>query len=517
LFRTADALAPLRAAFAGLEALLTRAAIGAARTSLWLKNVEKGHGALEEGADSIRGATEALRKSFVAAAEGAKNSAGTAREMAGLTREGHAASERSVRAMRALRAQSEGTGARLKSLLGDVQEVTHVSRVIEEITGRTHMLALNATIEAARAGAAGRGFAVVADEVRRLARGTAEKTRQIDELLAKILEELDPVRAAVDQSMTIAGETTEQVEAVGARFEQLNALAQSTSTHVAEVAQALADQSGAVSTLASGAHDALQAVRTLREETGRIAADSFALSELVEESHEHLAALDSGSLFHRALALGRELAERSALVLERPVAEGQLRLADLLELRYEEFKGPAIAELSRLFDVTRVPATGFTPPKYRTAYDALVDTQLQPIFDEILGREKALIFALIIDLNSYGPTHNSMYMKPCTGVPAEDVSGNRVKRFFTDNNVLVRGGRVGLGAPARKVPQRAERGDFLRAGCELAEKPGARDAFLVQTYARDTGAIATALTVPLFVNGQRWGSSLLGWTADGSR
>ena len=40
---------------------------------------------------------------------------------------------------------------------------------------------------------------------------------------------------------------------------------------------------------------------------------------------------------------------------------------------------------------------------------------------------------------------------------------------------------------------------------------------LVQTYARDTGAIVTVLTVPLFVKQRRWGGVVLGWYLDGSR
>ena len=36
----------------------------------------------------------------------------------------------------------------------------------------------------------------------------------------------------------------------------------------------------------------------------------------------------------------------------------------------------------------------------------------------------------------------------------------------------------------------------------------------MQTYARDTGALMTVLTVPVYVMGQRYGASLLGWTED---
>jgi len=511
-----DALKPIRSAFAALETLLTRAAVGAARTSQWLKSVEEGHVRLEASTAASRQATEALRMSLESAAAGAGRTAEAAREMAGLTRLGHAESDRSVQAMRTLQATSEGTAARLRLLLGKVQQVTDVSRVIEGISARTNLLSLNATIEAARAGAAGRGFAVVADEVRRLARETADQTRRINDLLKQILAELDPARAAVDESLLVATQTAAQVETVGARFEQLSQLADTTSAHVGEVAQAVAQQSSAVGTLVSAADSSLQALRHLREETRRIAADSFTLSEIVEDAHAPLAVVDAGTMFHRSLALARRLADQTGRALERPIDEGRISLEQVLALSYEELRGASIARLGRLFDVSRVQPSGFTPPKYSTAYDALVDQELQALFDEILSAGPGLIFALAIDLNAYGPTHNSIYMKPCTGGP-EDVAGNRVKRFFLDNNVLVRGGRVGLGNASRTVAQRAERSDFLRVGCELRETPGARDAFLVQTYARDTGAIATAITTPIFVKGHRWGASLLGWTQDGSR
>jgi methyl-accepting chemotaxis protein len=94
--------------------------------------------------------------------------------------------------------------------------------------------------------------------------------------------------------------------------------------------------------------------------------------------------------------------------------------------------------------------------------------------------------------------------------------GNRIKRFFTDQRVLVRGARVGLPRSAA-LPERASREDFVRAGCDLDESAAAREEFLVQTYARDTGAIVTVLTAPVFAKGKRWGAVLLGWSADGTR
>ena len=36
----------------------------------------------------------------------------------------------------------------------------------------------------------------------------------------------------------------------------------------------------------------------------------------------------------------------------------------------------------------------------------------------------------------------------------------------------------------------------------------------MQTYARDTGAIFTVLSVPVYVHGERWGAAVIGWDPD---
>jgi methyl-accepting chemotaxis protein len=52
------------------------------------------------------------------------------------------------------------------------------------------------------------------------------------------------------------------------------------------------------------------------------------------------------------------------------------------------------------------------------------------------------------------------------------------------------------------------------AECDLAEPEGGDDRRLVQTYARDTGAILTVLSVPLYIRGERWGAAVISWDPD---
>jgi len=511
------ALSPVaREVLVTLERLFTRAAIGAARTAVRLGGIVRRHEAIEENAHEIDQVTARLRTSIEEAARAAKETADTSHRVTDIVREGREVSGNSLESIRRLVDHSQRSNDRLRSLLVEVGKVAGVSRVIDGIAARTRFLSLNASIEAARAGPAGLAFAVVAGEVRELAKSTALQTKQIDELMRGILADLEPTRAAMEESRTLAAQTAERVEAVDRHLATVNELTELASSHVDDIARELDAQSQAMGTLAGATQNMASSIQELRAEVRGIADASFAVASVTDEGHHELARIDIDTMFHHGLTHCRELAERTGRVLTELVARRRVTLDQMLDLEYREIRGSEIQGLARLFDVRKVPATGFTPPKYHTAYDSLVDEELQKVCDEVLGRDARLLFALPIDLNSYGPIHNRKFTLDWTGVPEKDLAGNRIKRFFTDNSVLVRGARVGLFPEASKAPERATRMDFARAGCVLSEKAGEREreAFLVQTYARDTGAMVSVITVPIFVSGQRWGAGLIGWSED---
>ena len=72
-----------------------------------------------------------------------------------------------------------------QQLIGNIKQITNISRKINEIADQTKILSLNATIEAARAGEAGKGFAVVANEVRELATETSSLSDEISKIIIK--------------------------------------------------------------------------------------------------------------------------------------------------------------------------------------------------------------------------------------------------------------------------------------------------------------------------------------------
>lgn len=493
-----------------LQDAVTRAAVGAARTSMRLGSItgqiDRTNQAL---ADMLRTAG-ALNEDVQRVAASSRHTDAASREMKAIANEGRQLGDRGRESATQLQKQMGAMVARIDRLFADLQSVSKLSGVIEGIAQQTQLLGFNASIEAARAGEHGHGFAVVAREVGSLAENTSRHTREITSLLDRITRDLAPAREEVARSVGLVGETADHAARLGGTLERITALADDVASHMQSIAEAVGQEKDSLQDVFERLRAATDSAKTIAEDAQVLTRASFALSEITEETFRHFEQVDTGSVFHRALGLARELGARSGAIFEDAIRQERCTLDDVLALEYREIRGDEIRSLAHLFDVSRVPPQGFTPAKYHTRYDAAVDVALQRAMEDVRAREPKLIFALVIDLNAYGPMHNKEYCKDWTGIPEKDLVGNRIKRFFTDQRVLVRGARVGLPG-ARDLPDRVTRPE-LRAVASLEQSPEVRDAFLVQTYARDTGAVVTVITTPIHVMGQRWGATLLGWT-----
>ncbi|WP_284619744.1 methyl-accepting chemotaxis protein [Aquabacterium humicola] len=80
---------------------------------------------------------------------------------------------------------------KMAGICASSKRITEITGVIDTIAFQTNILALNAAVEAARAGDSGRGFAVVASEVRSLAQRSAAAAREIKQLIAGSVAEVE--------------------------------------------------------------------------------------------------------------------------------------------------------------------------------------------------------------------------------------------------------------------------------------------------------------------------------------
>ena len=108
---------------------------------------------------------------------------------------------------------------RLVATMAAVKERSHkaaqVIAAIEQIAGQAAVLALNAAVEAGRAGEQGSGFALAASQVRVLAQQALGAAREVRELVAQSVAEIDGVSAAAQEaghSMAGLVSSVQQVE-----------------------------------------------------------------------------------------------------------------------------------------------------------------------------------------------------------------------------------------------------------------------------------------------------------------
>lgn len=250
----------------------------------------------------------------------------------------------------------------------------------------------------------------------------------------------------------------------------------------------------------------------IEDQARAVAIRQLELSAGTERASQVIARFDTGGLVPRLHRRCQQLAGDLGAVLEGVVESAAVTLDDILDLAYERSHGDLVTRFAHIFDVSRVGLEGFDPPKYHTAYDALVDREMMSHLDALLAEEPGLEFALPFDLNTYAPAHNSIYSRDITGDRESDLAGNRTKRLFLDSRALLRAARMDLGVelPARVLTRSEIRG----AGATLSEQPASRSSFLLQTYTRDTGAVLTGLSVPLFVHGHRYGSAYIAWNPE---
>ncbi len=114
------------------------------------------------------------------------------------------------------------SNASVQAIHADIDAIMEMTKLISGISSQTNLLSMNAAIEAAHAGDAGRGFSVVAQEIRKLAETSAAQSRSINEVLGRVIKNIEEASNSSHFTSTIYAEILNEFSTLMSAFLEIS-------------------------------------------------------------------------------------------------------------------------------------------------------------------------------------------------------------------------------------------------------------------------------------------------------
>ncbi len=214
---------------------------------------EQQAGSLEETASSMEELTSTVKQN----ADNARQANQLAQSASEVATRGGAIVERVVETMGTINESS--------------RKIVDIIGVIDGIAFQTNILALNAAVEAARAGEQGRGFAVVASEVRNLAQRSASAAKEIKELIAASVANVDTGSKLVNDAGQTMGDIVDSIRRVTDIMGEITSASQEQTVGIEQINMAITQMDAVTQQNAALVEQAAAASQSMQEQASQLA------------------------------------------------------------------------------------------------------------------------------------------------------------------------------------------------------------------------------------------------------